>query len=444
MPVMLSQLSHIIVSLADNIMVGRTGALPLAAASLGISVFSLLIVFALGISYGLTPLIARADGEQDHEAITKLLKNSFLLNLLLGLFMLMLVPLAPIVLKHLGQPAEVSEMATPFLMVFIASILPLMVFLTFKQFAEGLSNTKAAMVISLSACVVNIALNYGFVFGNLGFPQLGLLGAAWSTFTARVIMALAMWIYVWQHKPLRRYLFEFNTSSLNFTEFIKILKIGLPVCLQFLFEFGTFSAAAIMIGQIGAKELAAHQIALTMAAMTYMAASGISAAASVRVGNYLGKRDVRNLILAGQSGLYMVTAFMGCTAIGFILLNHWLPMLYVSDTEVIAIASSLLVVAAVFQLSDGLQVVGQGILRGMADVKIPTAINLVSYWFVGLPLGYYLGITLNMGVLGIWYGLLTGLTAAAVLLVIRFLNLSKAHRLGLREDKLSVLEGAAD
>ena len=320
-------------------------------------------------------------------------------------------------------------MAKPFIRVFTASLFPLMVFLTFKQFAEGLSSTRPAMIIALAACAVNIGLNYLLIFGNFGFPKMGLQGAAWATFSARCLMAAAMFAYVWYKPAYRMYRFGLNFIGIKWEYCSRILTIGFPVCLQFLFEFGTFAAAAVMAGRFGAGELAAHQIALNLAALTYMAGSGFSAAAAVRVGNYLGRADYRNLALAGKAGFILVGGFMGLCAAAFIGLHNLLPTFYVTDVSVINLAAELLIIAAFFQLSDGIQVVGQGVLRGMGDVRIPTAINLVAFWAFGLPLGYWLGVNLHLRVQGIWYGLLAGLTVAAVLLFFRFLVLTRRARI---------------
>ncbi|MES2389698.1 MAG: MATE family efflux transporter [Bacteroidota bacterium] len=427
-PVVLSQLSHILVGLADSVMVGQTGKIPLAASALGQAVWGIMFCFALGVSYGLTPLIARADGEGNHNDIKALFKNSFILNMMLGIIMLCLAPFMPLVLGFLGQKPEVIAPAGPFLFVFMLSLFPMMFFFSFKQFAEGMSSTRPAMIISLGACAVNIGLNFLLIFGNLGFPKMGLQGAAWATFISRSLMAIAMCIYVWRNPAFKQYLFRLNFGGFSWAYCMRILKVGFPVCLQFLFEFGTFSAAAIIAGQISSTAQAAHQIALNLAAITYMAGSGISAAASVRIGNYLGRRDYRGLTMAGKSAFLLVIAFMSACAVVFIFSSGFLPAMYTTDKDVIRAASELVVIAAFFQLSDGIQVVGQGVLRGMADVKVPTLLSLLSYWLLGIPVGWFLGVYLEMGVRGIWYGLLLGLTSSAVMLLIRFFGMARRQK----------------
>jgi MATE family multidrug resistance protein len=263
------------------------------------------------------------------------------------------------------------------------------------------------------------------IFGHWGFPKMGLMGSCWASFISRVAMAIAMFSYVYYNKPFRVYRegFRFKNISKELTK--KILAIGIPSGLQWFFEVGAFAFAVIMIGWISPKAQAAHQIALSLAATTYMMASGLSAAASVRVGNQSGLKNKEGVRTAGFSAFVIVMVFMGLMATSFILLRNYLPSLFTKDADVINIASSLLVIAAFFQLSDGIQVVGLGALRGVKDVKIPTVITLIAYWVIGLPMSYVFGFKLNMGVQGIWYGLSIGLTFAAILLFLRFNHVSK-------------------
>lgn len=427
-PVILSQLGHIMVSVADSVMAGQLGTIPLAAASLGNSLFNVTLMFGLGISYSITPLIAGADGKRNHTRIGLLLVNGLVLNLAIGFILILFYFVGAPLVPFLGQPENVVELALPYLRILFFSILPLMVFQAFKQFAEGLSLTRQAMYISVFANLLNIGLNYILIFGKLGAPALGLDGAAWATFIARVVMGGLMVAYVFSVRRFDFYTLLFRLRNVSFAYLRRILLFGLPISLQMVFEMGAFGFSAIMIGWLGAKELAAHQIAINIAAVTYMMASGIAAAATIRVGNNRGRRDVQGIRLAGYSSFLMVMVFMASTGLLLVLANRFIPGLYVDDPEVIEIASGLIIIAALFQLSDGVQVVGLGALRGLEDVKMPSLISLLAYWLLALPFGYFLGFGLGLGVYGIWYGLLVGLTLSAIFLFYRFRKVLSAQK----------------
>lgn len=419
-PVCISQLGHILVGAVDTAMVGMIGTNEQAAVSLATGLYTLVLVFGIGVSYGLTPLVAEADSKKDHEKIGQLLRQGLLINLLTGVLLFTLLYSTSHVLNFFDQPKNVVKIAIPFFNVMIFSMVPLSVFISLKQFTEGLSFTKAAMVISLLANFLNVILNYIFIFGKLGMEPMGVMGACWATFISRVVMAVAMLLYVMYDKDFGKYSLKgmFKTYSHELTK--KILNLGIPSGLQFTFEVGAFAFAAVMIGWIGARELAAHQIALSLAAITYMIASGIGAAATVRVGNQFGLKDYTQIRMAGYSAILIAIVFMIGAALFFIIFNDSLPFLFNKEIEVTAIASSLLVIAAFFQLSDGIQVVALGALRGVKDVRVPTMVALLAYWIIGLPCSYYLAFRFNLGVQGIWYGLLIGLSISALLLYLRF------------------------
>jgi MATE family multidrug resistance protein len=425
MPVVLGQLGHIAVGVSDSIMVGHVGAIPLAAVSVATGLFGIMLVMGLGFSFGLTPLIAAADGKEDLAEVRVLFKNGTLLNISLGLvFILLFVNLLPL-MHYLKQSPAVVEQAVPFLELLLWSLLPIMVYQSFKQFAEGLSYTFVAMCITLAATLLNILLNYVWVYGHWGFEPMGIRGSGWATFVARTLMALAMFLYVWFATPFRKYRFSWDFADISWPRMAQLLKMGIPVSLQMTFEVGAFAVAAILVGHLGTTEQAAHQVALSLASVTYMMASGLGAAATVRVGHSLGSGDFKNGRLAGFTSLHIVVLFMMLMALIFTVGRTMLPAFYTTDSQVIEVASSLLIIAAFFQISDGVQVVGLGALRGLADVRIPTAITLVAYWVLGLPVGYVLATYFNMGVYGIWYGLLLGLSVAAILLTLRFNQISK-------------------
>ncbi len=422
---MLSQLGHIMVGVVDTAMVGQIGTIPQAAVALANSLYILVLVFGLGVSYGITPLVAAADSSKNYSENAALLKHGIIINTVMGVVLFLLLLMISPVLNLFNQKQEVVDLAIPFLNVMMLGMIPLCIFSGFKQFTEGLSYTGVAMIITIGSNLLNILLNYLMIFGHWGFPKMGLMGSCWASFYSRIAMALAIFLYVYYNKPFRVYWQGFNFKNLSMDLSKKILALGVPSGMQWVFEVGAFSFAVIMIGWISPAAQAAHQVALSIAGVTYMMASGLSAAASVRVGNQLGLKNHEGIRIAGFSAFIMVLVFMCCSAICFILFRNVLPVFFNKEMEVISIASSLIVIAAFFQLSDGVQVVGLGVLRGVKDVKIPTIITLISYWGIGLPMSYVFAFKLNFGVLGVWYGLSLGLSIAAILLFLRFNYVSK-------------------
>ncbi|NSL88733.1 MATE family efflux transporter [Chitinophaga solisilvae] len=419
-PVIISQLGHTLVALSDSIIIGHTGKVPLAAVSLGNGLFSVFMVTGIGMSYGLTPLIAQENGRGNKTAIGHLLSHSLIVNMVVGFLLSAVIYFGSSHLTLLRQEADVAAQAKPFLRYLGFSFIPLMLFLSFKQFAEGLGFTRQAMNISIIGNAINIIIGITLVYGLFGFPRMGVVGVGIATFTDRLIMGITMAFYVLRAPRFKPYLQTFGFSNLKMSSVKKILGIGTPVALQYIFEISAFSGAAVMVGWMGAAELAAHQIALSLAAMTYMMASGVSAAAGIKSGNNFGKKDYTSLRLSAIASYHMVLVLMGGAALLFTFGRFLLPAMYINDPQVIHIASGLLIIAAFFQLFDGTQVVGLGILRGLGDVKVPTVITLIAYWGIGIPLGYLLGIRLGFGVQGVWWALLLGLLAASVQLFIRF------------------------
>lgn len=425
-PVMISQLGHTLVHTADSIVVGHfAGTVPLAAVSLVHSVFMIVMVIGIGISYGLTPLIAQENGRKNYVECGALLSNSLWINVLAGALLFCLVYFGSMAaVDHLDQDPDVVREAKPYLFILSLSMMPLMVFNAFKQFAEGLGFTKQAMRITIWGNVLNVLLAIVFVKGMFGLKPMGISGVGYATLIDRFLMAVVMGTYVFRSIDFKRYLQQFKLMYLDAPRCRAILKIGAPVAMQYVFEVGAFAAAAVMAGTIGASEQAAHQVAITLAAMTYMMASGIAAAATIKTGNSFGQRNFPRLRRFAISSYHIVLVFMGITALLFALLNQYLPWIFTKDTLVIGVAAQLLVIAGLFQLFDGTQVVGLGILRGIGDVNIPTLITFVAYWVIGLPMAYGLGLALGFGVLGIWYGLTLGLLTSSLLLYLRYRKVS--------------------
>jgi len=424
-PVIIGQLGIIMMGVVDNLMVGKLGAAPLAAAALGNILAFIMLIIGIGVSLAVTPLVAIAIGAKKFEDCGVYFRQSLLVNIIFSILLAVIIFFAADLIQYFDQPLEIQLQAESYMKILGLSSVPLLLFQTYKQFIEGLSVMRPAMIITLIANIVNAFTNWLLIFGNWGFPALGLDGAGWATFASRVFMALALMIFVMNNKFFKQYDVSFHFRSINWRVIKKILSLGLPSGIQYFFEVGAFSFAVIMVGWLGTKQLAAHQIAISLASISFMAVLGISVAGSIRVGNAVGMKDIAETRRAGFTAALLGASIMLVAGIIFVLFRDFLPTLYISDQEVISYASSLLIIAALFQISDGIQAVGIGILRGLTDVKIPTAITFIAYWIVGLPVGYLLGFNFEMGVQGVWIGLLLGLTTSAILLTLRFNSRSK-------------------
>jgi len=423
LPVMIGQLGQIMVSVADSIMVGQLGTLPLAAVALGNSVYIIFMVFGIGVTFGITPLVAQAAGKRRTNLQGTLLRHSMRVNLVVGLLLfgglLSVLPLLP----YLKQDEGVLPLAMPYLIIIGSTIVPLMFFQTFKQFAEGLSDTKEAMKVIIVCNLINVALNYLLIYGKFGFPELGLNGAGWATLIARVLMVFWMGWYVLKSKKFKVH--GLNLAGFSFRKNIakRLIQLGVPMGLQYIFEVSAFALAAIFAGMISATALAAHQVAINIASVSYMAVTGLGAAATVRIGNQSGMGDAVNLRQAGSTIFKMGATAMVFAGIIIFLFRDQLAGFYSDDPDVLALATKMLIVAVVFQLSDGIQAVALGALRGLTDVKVPTWITFVVYWGLVLPAAYLLSQYTAMGAMGIWYALAGGLTLSAFLLSFRFRTL---------------------
>ncbi|MBI4931889.1 MAG: MATE family efflux transporter [Bacteroidetes bacterium] len=427
-PVCLSNVGHVMVGVVDIAMVGGikedvfgySGTTAQAAVSLANGFYFLVLVFGFGVSYGVTPLAAEADSSGNINENKHLLSHALIVNVVTnGILFLFLLAMSP-VLRVLHQPQDVVALAIPFLNVMMLGMIPLAVFTAFKQFAEGLSFTRFAMFITIGTNLLNVLFNWILIYGKFGFTAMGVQGSCWASFFARMLMALAMFLYLYYSKHFRKYREAFAFKDLSLQRMKKIFSIGATSGLQWVFEVSAFAIALVMIGWIGKKEQAAHQIALQLAAMTYLIASGISSAASVRVGNQLGMKNISTLREVAFSAFAMVIISQAFFAILFIAFRFLLPSIFNHEPDVQAIVSSLLLIAALFQVSDGIQIVGLGVLRVVKDITLPTWITFICYWLIGLPCCYLLAFTFGFGVQGIWYGLTIALTLAAIFLFLRF------------------------
>ena len=433
-PVILGMLGHIFVSFADNIMVGQLGAAELAAVSLGNSFFFIAMSLGIGFASAITPLVAEADSAKNSLGVKNALKHGLILCAILSVLLYLLMLLAIPVIHYMKQPLEVVELAIPYLYIISISIIPLVVFEALKRFSDGLSNTKYPMYATIAANIINIIINYLLIFGSFGFPKLGIVGAGIGTLVSRIIMIFFLSLIFMKRDKFKPYVLNIKFRIVDSLIFKKIINIGFPSALQMLFEVGIFTAAIWMSGVLGKNFQAANQIAFNLSAMTFMVGVGLSVAALIRVGNQKGLSDFIELRRIAFSVFMLTVLIEMFFAVMFLVFRDWLPTIYLDtenlsktleNTEVILIASKLLLIVALFQIFDGLQVVILGALRGMQDVKIPTIITFVSYWLIGFPISFYLGIYTPLKSTGIWIGLLISLVCASIMLYLRFNYLTK-------------------
>ncbi len=431
---MMGMIGHTLVALVDNIMVGQLGTAELAAVSLGNSFMFIAMSLGIGFSTAITPLVAEADAENNFKTGKSAFKHGLFLCTVLGIMLFLVILLAKPLMYLMNQPEEVVALALPYLDLVAFSLIPLISFQALKQFSDGLSMTRYPMYATLLANVVNVVLNYLLIFGKFGFPQMGIVGAAVGTLVSRVVMIIFLWVFLKRKEKSSDYVTQIKFFVLENRMMKKILALGFPSALQMFFEVAIFTAAIWLSGILGKNPQAANQIALNLSSMTFMVAMGLSVAAMVRVGNQKGLQQFSNLRRIAISifllGFLIATVF----ALVFVVCNSMLPKIYldvddvenlVDNSEVIRIASKLLIIAALFQISDAIQVTVLGALRGLQDVKIPTFITFVAYWVVGFPISYYLGLYTDYKSSGIWIGLLAGLTTSALLLYFRFNKLTK-------------------
>ncbi|PTN08027.1 MATE family efflux transporter [Mangrovibacterium marinum] len=412
-PVILSQVGQITVALVDNMMVGHAGTTELAAASFSNSIFLIGVLLGMGIAMGLTPLVGKYYSQKNNDEVAALLKNGFVLHSFVAAALVVIMSIVALFLGRMGQPEEVVRLSYPYFMVLVASLVPMLLFYSLKQFLEGLGNTKVAMMITLSSNLVNLIFNYLLIFGKFGFPALGLLGAGIATFIARLFMPFLIIAFMRRHALFSSFIQAALQLRPDRAKIKQLLGIGMPIGIQIVIEVLTFSVGAVMMGWLGTEQLAAHQIAISMASFTYMISLGVGAASTILVSHEYGLHNYVQIRKMVSSALHLIVLFMFSMGILFILLRGQLPHLFTKDSSVIPIAATLLIIAAAFQVFDGIQVALLSVLRGMSDVRKPMILAFLSYSVIGLPVSYLMGFVFDFGAVGIWIGFLFGLAAAA-------------------------------
>ncbi len=422
LPIILAQLGQVVVQLVDNIMVGNYGGenpLPLAAASFGGSVFFMLFVAGTGITMGITPLIGELFSQKNRIQSAKYLQSGILFFTILG-FVVTLIQLAFIpVMSFMGQPEEVVVMSIPYYKMLAYSMAPVMLFYVFKQFLEGVGNTKAVMYVIVTCNLANVLFNWIFINGRLGFAEMGAEGAGLGTLLSRIMMPIFIIGYFYFQKNYKQYLDGFSIRAFSWSDVKSLLRVGIPISSQMFLEVSAFAGTSIIMGWLGTAAISANQITMSIGNSAFMIVMSIGAAATIQVSHSFGVKDIVQLKKSAIASYHLTMMWNVITATIFIAFRNYIPMLFTSNQEVIDIASTLMIFVALFQLSDGIQNISVGILRGIQDVKIIMPIAFVSYIVLNLPIGYLFGFTLGMGPKGMILGFTFGLTMAAVLMLIR-------------------------
>ncbi|WP_268849270.1 MATE family efflux transporter [Flavobacterium aestivum] len=433
-PVILGMLGHTLIGIVDNFMVGNLGSTELAAVSLGNSFIFLALAIGIGFSTAITPLTAEADAEKDDKKIRTTFHHGLLLCAILGVSLFLLTVLSKQLMYFMNQPQAVVTLAAPYIDWVAFSLIPVVMYQGYKQFADGLSFTKYSMYSIILANVVHVVFNYVLIYGFWIFPKLGVIGAALGTVISRIMMVVFIHFLMKHNAVMKQYFKNFTFKEIKKSILKKIIGLGIPSSMQMLFEVTLFTAAIWLSGTLGKNNQAANQIALILASSTFMVAMGLSVTAMIRVSHSKGVSDFKNLIIVARSIFLLAIIVEAFFALIFVVFHKFLPHLFLNmkdpaqvldNAEIIFITSKLLLVAAIFQISDGIQVVVLGALRGLQDVKIPMYITFVAYWVIGFPTSFYLGKYTDLKAMGIWIGLLAGLTAAALFLYIRFARLTK-------------------
>ncbi len=418
---MLTQLGAALVGLFDSIMVGHYSTTDLAAVSFSNAVFFTVMVFAMGSLMGITPLVGYSVGAgESKEHIAGTLANSLIFTAIVSVFsLLLLAPCIPY-LHHFGQEPEVADCARPYFTLIVLSIVPFLFFCMCKQFLEGVGNTTVAMVITVACNLLNIFLNWIFIFGHCGAPAMGAEGAGLATLIARTLTAVCFIAVMLVRNEWRSYLILIRRPMLKWWKVKRLIQLGLPIGMQSFVEAFLFTASFIIIGWISKESLAAHHIANQMADMTFMLAIGIGSATTIRVSHQLGKGDLQAVKMASRASVHLCLLMNTIGATIMITLRHYLPYIFTNDPEVIELSSTLILIAGLFQYADGLQCIGAAMLRGIQDVRVPMRIAFLAYIGIALPLGYVLTFPCGLGAKGMWLAFILGLAIPAVLYHIRF------------------------
>jgi MATE family multidrug resistance protein len=438
LPIIIGQLGLVLMGVADTMQVGKLGAAPIAAATFVNSTFWLVSILGVGSMMVISPQTATARTQLNYRECRRLLDTGLILGLGWGVFIAIVFGFLASHFQWFKPMPEVLALGPAYAYIIALSAIPMLLFTALRQFTDGLSFTRVTMIITIGGLLLNVFLNWVLIYGKLGAPAWGLNGAGVATLISRIAMAAGLAFYIFKDAIFRPF------TRVSYSEplrplVVKIVRLGLPGGLQLFFEIGAFNSAVVFAGWLGTLQQAAHGIAINMASVTYMVSAGLSSAGAIRVGQAVGMRSRTGIVRAGTMAIVMIGAFMGLTCLLFLSLSVPLTHLYTSETELVTMTASLVIIAGFFQLSDGLQVAGLGVLRGIADVNVPTYITLVAYWVIGLPVAYLFAFPLGLDIQGVWYGLFLGLTVSAFLLLMRFYKLTSRPDFEFKEVPAEVL-----
>jgi MATE family multidrug resistance protein len=424
-PIVIGQVSQMLMGVTDSVMIGHAGTVPLAASAFGNNLFNIFYVAGIGLMLPVSIFVARARGARQPAEAAEYLRHGIALALVCGAFETLVMFGLSTQLHRFGQPPEVLAIVTPYLLLFAASITSVLVYLVLRQFAEAMGHPWMPMFIMLGGVGLNALLNWIFIYGHLGVPALGLTGAGLSTFTSRTIGALVIFLWLRRYPAVHAAWPRYWRGGYSMARSREMISLGAPASGMLLFETTAFAFSGIMIGWLGAVPLAAHQIAITCASLAFMFPLGLATAAGMRVSHAVGADERARLRPIAFGAMALGLIVMAGFALAFGTGGRTIASWFVRDATVIVLAAQLLAVAAIFQLADGVQVIAAAVLRGVTDVKIPAVITLVAYWGIALPLGYALGIAGRFGATGVWTGIASGLGFAAVFLTVRYGRLTR-------------------
>lgn len=419
-PIIIGQLGTIVLGFADTLMIGHYSTQGLAAAGLVNNIFALCLMFYLGFSYGLTPIVGRLFGMERTEDVGQKVKNSLVANMLIGIMLTVIMTVLYFNLGHIGQPEELLSLIRPYFLVNLVSILFVGVFNTLKQFFDGTANARIPMWTMVAGNCVNILFNWFLIYGVGFFPELGLLGAGISTLGSRILMAVLLVVILCGDKRFRSYWKGIVNSMFNKSDIMEMNRLGWPVAIQLGIESASFSLSCIMVGWMGTIPLAAHQIMIAVSQLFYLVLSGMASAMSIRVSHFLGQKDLRSVRTSANDGFRLVLTFSTIMAIPAFLFRHEIGGLFTEDIAVQQMVAQLIIILIVYQFGDGLQFTFANALRGIACVKPMMYIAIFAYLIICLPLGYVLGFVFHLGINGVWAAFPFGLTIAGMLYWMRF------------------------
>lgn len=424
-PVIIAQAGQITVGMIDNIMIGKLGTTPFAAASFTNTLFNLVLIFGLGYSFALTPLVGKSWGEKDHKTIGSWIKNGLMANAFMGVILVLVLLIMYFMIPFMGQPESVLQPSKDYLMILTISVFPMMVFYGYKQFAEGVGDTKTAMKIMLWANIINTIGNYIFMYGKLGAPVMGLQGAGVGTLISRIFMAVAFIVLFYKKEQYELFVKLYNQSSFCWKRFMKVVKLGIPLGGQTVMEACAFGLCAIMMGWVGEIGMAAHQIAITLSTLGFMIYQGLGAGTTIRVSHYKGQNDKEGIVRATKTAIMIMIIYSTFSVLLYWGARNILPLMFTQDPTVIQLAAQMLIVCGLFQLVDGIQIVIAGTLRGLADARIPAVITFISYFVLSIPFSYMSAFVWGYGAVGIWFGFPLGLFVCACLFQLRYKSILK-------------------